>query len=211
MRVSALSVVVCLCAVASAPAAPDAATRSLIDGSHWKQARAILEPRVKANQSGAEAAALLSRVRMAYGDLDAALPLAETAVRIEPKSADYHWQLAQVVGEMAQRASVFRQLGLARRYRQEAEAAIQLDPTVIDARIGMLGVLPPGARDRRRRREESRPAGRRDRPHRSRLRFPREGAGDRRRQGDGRSRVALSSGGDAARSGREVRRRRAGC
>jgi tetratricopeptide (TPR) repeat protein len=138
MRASAVSVVMCLLAIASAAAAPDSATRSLIEGNHWKRARAILEPRVKANPSDAEAAALLSSVRMAYGDIEAALPLAETAVRIDPKSADYHWQLAQVVGEMAQRAGVFRQLGLARRYRQEAEAAIALDPKLIDARIGML-------------------------------------------------------------------------
>ena len=84
---------------------------------------------MKANPSDAEAAALLSSVREAYGDLDAALSLAETAVKLEPKVAEYHWQLAQVVGEMAQRASVFKQFGLARRYRQEIESAMALDPS----------------------------------------------------------------------------------
>jgi len=116
----------------------DPATRRLIEAGHWKQARTILEPRVRANPSDAEAAALLSQVRSAYGDLDGALALAEAAVKLEPKVADYHEQLAEVVGTMAQRASVFKQPGLARRFRQEAEAAMALDPKQIDARIGML-------------------------------------------------------------------------
>lgn len=132
------SVIVFTLAVVSTAAAPDPATRDLIEGGHFKRARLVLEPRAKANPSDAEAAALLSRVRVAFGDLDGALPLAEAAVNLEPQVADYHWQLAQVVGEMAQRASVFRQPGLGRRFRQEAEAAIALDPTLIDARDGLI-------------------------------------------------------------------------
>jgi tetratricopeptide (TPR) repeat protein len=138
MRMLAASALVCLIAAAPASAATDAATRSLIEAGHWKQARGVLEPRVKTNPSDAEAAALLSSVREAYGDLESALSLAETAVKLEPKVADYHQQLAEIVGTMAQRASVFKQLGLARRYRQEAEAAMALDPKQIDARMGML-------------------------------------------------------------------------
>lgn len=93
---------------------------------------------MKANPSDAEAAALLSRVRKAFGDVDGALPLAETAVKLEPKVADYHWQLADIVGDMAERASVFKQFGLGRRFKQEAEAVMALDPAHIDSREGML-------------------------------------------------------------------------
>ena len=72
---------VCACTVVSMAAATptrswaagqaDSGTRSLIEAGHWKQARAMLEPRVRANPSDAEAAALLSQVRSADGDLDA--------------------------------------------------------------------------------------------------------------------------------------------
>jgi tetratricopeptide (TPR) repeat protein len=144
-RALASAAVACLLAV-PAHAAPDAATRRLLDAGHWKQARAILEPRVKANPSDAEAAALLSRVRQAFGSLDAALPLAETAVTLEPNVADYHWRLAEVVGQMAQRASVFKQIGLGRRFRQEAETAMKLDARHLDSRAGMISfyIQAPG-------------------------------------------------------------------
>ena len=125
-----------LCAVSLAAADPD--IRSLLDGGHFKQARALLEPRVKANPADAEAAAALARVRVVYGDPDQALQLAETAVRLRPDVAEYHWQLAEIVGNAAQHAGLFRQMGLARRFRQEAETTIKLDPSHIDARRGMI-------------------------------------------------------------------------
>ncbi len=145
MRTFAASIVVCLCATPAA-AAPDAATRALIDAGHWKQARAVLEPRVKANPADAEVAALLSRVREAFGAFDAALTLAETAVKLEPNVADYHWRVAELVGGMAQRASVFKQIGLGRRFRQEAETSMTLDATHIDSRVAMISfyVQAPG-------------------------------------------------------------------
>jgi tetratricopeptide (TPR) repeat protein len=130
----------------AAAATPDRAIRALIDGGHWKQARAALEPRMKANPSDAEAASLLSRVRSAYGDLDGALALAESAVKVEPKNAEYRWQLAAIVGSLAQKAGVLKQIGLGRRFRQEAARAIALDPSFVDPRLGMISfyIQAPG-------------------------------------------------------------------
>ena len=145
MRALAAVSIVCTLVV-SAAAAADADIRALIDNGHWKQGRAALEPRVKANPNDADAAALLARVRQTYGQLDAALPLAETAVRLNPNNAEYHWTLAWIVGQQAQKASIFRQLGLAKRFRHEAEAAIAFDPKHIDARMGLISfyVQAPG-------------------------------------------------------------------
>lgn len=133
--------ILCAFVLVAAPAfaAQDAATRALIDGGHWKQARAALEPRVKANPSDAEAAALLARVRLAFGDPDGALPPAEAAVKLEPKVADYHWIVAQIILKQVQQASVFKQLGLSKRFRQESDAAMALDPQHIASRRDSIG------------------------------------------------------------------------
>jgi tetratricopeptide (TPR) repeat protein len=116
----------------------DPATRALVDSGHYKQARKILEPRVAASPQDADAAALLARVRLEFNEFDGALALAEIAVRLEPNVGEYHAILAEAVGRVAQHASLFKQLGMAKRFRQEAETAIRLDAKNIDAREGLL-------------------------------------------------------------------------
>ena len=105
---SALFALLAACVFSAVLSAADPDVRSLIAGGHWKQARDLLEPRARANPSDAEAAAGLSAVRAAYGDLDAALDLAERAVKLQPNVAAYHWQLARIVGNQAEKACVFR-------------------------------------------------------------------------------------------------------
>jgi tetratricopeptide (TPR) repeat protein len=106
---------------------------ALIDAGHWKRARAILEPRVAANPRDAQAACLLSRVRLAFGDLEGALISAQQAVALEDGNSNYHFQLAQVYGEMADRASMFAALSLARKFKGELDAALVRDPKNLDA------------------------------------------------------------------------------
>jgi tetratricopeptide (TPR) repeat protein len=129
---------VCLAAATPLSPAIDQPTRTLIAEAHFKRALQILEPRVKANPGDAEAAALLSQVRLALGEREEAMRLAELAVKLEPKNADYHWRLAEAVGEQAERAGILKQFGLARRFKQEAEATIALDARNINARFGLL-------------------------------------------------------------------------
>jgi len=138
MRRTVRTLWLCLAAVAPLSAAIDQPTRALIAEGHFKRALQILEPRVKANPRDAETAALLSQVRLALGDRDEAMRLAELAVKLEPANADYHWRLAEAVGEQAERAGILKQFGLARRFKQEAEATIALDAGHLDARVGLL-------------------------------------------------------------------------
>lgn len=118
--------------------ASDASPEALMDAGHWKRARAIAEPRYRANANDAPALYVLARIKQASGDLDGALPMAEKLVELDAKNADYRYLLAGIYGQKAEQANVFSQMGLARRFKKEAEAAIQLDPKHIEARMGLL-------------------------------------------------------------------------
>jgi hypothetical protein len=78
---------------------------------------------------------LLSEVKMAFGDLDGALPLAEKAVSLNQQNADYHYQLAAVCGELAERAALLSRAKLAKRFKEEAEKAASLDAKQVEARF----------------------------------------------------------------------------
>ena len=127
----------CMLLVFSA-AANDPSPEELMNGGHWKRLRGAVEPRVKANPNDAPAAYFLSNVRQAYNDIDGAFALAEKAVALDGKNGDYRCQLAETYGQRAEKAGIFSQLGLARKFKKEAEAAIALDPKNIDCRIGLM-------------------------------------------------------------------------
>lgn len=71
-------------------------------------------------------------------DADAAAELLEKAVAQQPKSAEAHFQLGNAYGSQAQKASLFKQPGLAQKTKDEYETAVQLDPNNVDARFGLV-------------------------------------------------------------------------
>jgi tetratricopeptide (TPR) repeat protein len=128
-------------AVTLLPAQP--AGQDLIDGGHFKRLRALVATR---NATDPETLFLTAAVKHIWGDLDAAEKLAEQAVAKDPNNARYHYRLAQIEGEKAQKASVLHQLGLARRFKKEAETALALDPNYVRALQNMIDfyMLAPG-------------------------------------------------------------------
>jgi tetratricopeptide (TPR) repeat protein len=105
----------------------------LIDAGHWKRARAILEPRLAANPRDAQAAYLLSQTKLAFGDLDGALKSAQQAVALEDGNSNYHFQLAEVYGEMAAGANMFVAGIFAKKFKGELDASLARDPKNLDA------------------------------------------------------------------------------
>jgi tetratricopeptide (TPR) repeat protein len=126
-----------LAAPFAAAAAPDDPA-ALMEGGHFKQARALIEAREKTNPDDASTLYLLARLKLVSDDARAALPLAERAATLEPKNADYRYQVAACVGSMAQRAGTLKKLGLAKRFKREAEAALALDARHLDAYEGLI-------------------------------------------------------------------------
>ena len=119
-------------------AANNPAQEALIQAGHWKRARPLVEQRYQANPGDARSAYLLSQVKAAFGDLDAAVTLAEKAVAIDSNNADYHSQLGIVCGETAEKASLFAKAGWAHRFKEETDKAAALDPKNLDARFALL-------------------------------------------------------------------------
>ena len=113
---------------------PDpSSAEALIETSHWKRARAILAPRVAANPRDARGLWLFSQIKLAFGDLDGALNSAQQAVALDDRNSEYHFQLAQVYGEMAERASMYTAAILARKFKGELDASLARDPKNLDA------------------------------------------------------------------------------
>ena len=134
---SSFCFLLCLILVSTMPLEAGApyldSAEALVDAGHWKRARAIVEPRVAANPRDAQAACLLSRIKLAFGDLDGALKPAQQAVALEDGNSNYHFQLAQVYGEMADRASMFAAAGLAKKFKGELDASLARDPKNLEA------------------------------------------------------------------------------
>jgi tetratricopeptide (TPR) repeat protein len=120
------------------PDGQGADVETLVRAGHWKRARAILEPRVKAHPQDAKICYLLAEVKMSFKDLDGALPLAQEAVDLDGKNSNFHLELGKVFGEMAARASFLSAGSLATKFRKEVEIAIQLDPGNLDALDAMM-------------------------------------------------------------------------
>jgi tetratricopeptide (TPR) repeat protein len=62
----------------------------------------------------------------------------ERAISLERGVGEYHLQLGRAVGAQTPNASVVRQPFMARRIKSEFETAVRLDPSLIDAREGLM-------------------------------------------------------------------------
>jgi hypothetical protein len=141
MRTSALALILTIGA-ASAQSLPE----KLIEGGHWKKARAIAEARIRADPRDALANFLLSQIRNAFGDRESPLAFAEKAVSLDGVVAKYHRQVAEVLGVKAQHSGILQQLVLARRFKKEIDTAIGLDAADLQALRDLMEfyLLAPG-------------------------------------------------------------------
>jgi tetratricopeptide (TPR) repeat protein len=116
-----------------ASAAAQTLPEQLIAEGHWKRARAIVEPWIRAKPDDALANFLLSQICNAFHDQRSPLGLAERAVQLDSASGRYHRQLAEVLGATAQHSGMLQQLFLARRFKKEIDIAIAEDPSDLQA------------------------------------------------------------------------------
>ena len=115
--------------------AADPSTAALIAEGHYKRAQVILANRLKTNPNDARSYEELSKVSEAFAHWDEAIQQAEKAVSLGPKVPEFQAALADAIGSKLSGAQLgtFQKLSLARRFKKEAELAVQLDPNNVDA------------------------------------------------------------------------------
>jgi len=133
-----IPIAIVLTLLSAAGASAQSSPESLIAADHWKQARTLVEARLKADPSDAMANFLAARVKEAAGDYAGALALAEKAVALNPDHADSHCLLGVIYGRQLSKAGLLRQLGLVRRFRKECETALRLNPRHVEARLALI-------------------------------------------------------------------------
>jgi len=118
----------------------DASTATLIEQGHYRRAQAILVERLRANPNDARSYCEMSKVSEAFRLWDEAIRQAEKAMSLDPKNGEFQAALADAVGSKLSGGSLgmFEKMSLARRFKKEAELALQLDPNNVDANEDLM-------------------------------------------------------------------------
>jgi tetratricopeptide (TPR) repeat protein len=132
MRIAIILAIILLVSGVSTLFAGEPDAQELIENGHFKRARDVAEALYRTHPQDARAAYLLAEVRNAFGDYEEALKYAEQAVRLDPKNAEYHRELADVYGNIGLKSSLFKQYSLAKKCRAELDTASAMNPIDIE-------------------------------------------------------------------------------
>jgi tetratricopeptide (TPR) repeat protein len=123
-----------LFATCPAIAGADESAPALLASGHVDQALDQLHGQLNASPNDATAQNLLCRAYFTLGQWDRGISACERAVTLAPNNSQFHLWLGRIYGEKADRVSFMSAAGLARRVKNEFEAAVHLNPNSVDAR-----------------------------------------------------------------------------
>jgi tetratricopeptide (TPR) repeat protein len=125
---------------------PNLTPEQLFEAGRLEDAKTAFQAQLAKNKNDPKALYYMGRIVYAQGNSGEAVDWFEKALKQDERSANVHTWLGNALGDEAQRASKFRQPFLARRVKTEYERAVQLDPTSIDAREGLVSFysIAPG-------------------------------------------------------------------
>jgi tetratricopeptide (TPR) repeat protein len=129
----------CLSLHAATETAPLAAARALYHERKPVEAQAAFAALAAAEPKNAEAQFYLGRLALSRDEHEKAVAHLEKAVALTPANSSYHHRLGDAYGRSAQKASLFSQMGLAKKCRTAYEQAVALNPQNVDARLSLLG------------------------------------------------------------------------
>jgi tetratricopeptide (TPR) repeat protein len=97
------------------------------------EAIAALRDQLNSSPNDPVAHNLLCRAYFTLGQWDRGISACERAVALAPDNGQYHLWLGRIYGEKADKSGFMTAAGLARRVRNEFEAAVHLSPNSVDA------------------------------------------------------------------------------
>jgi tetratricopeptide (TPR) repeat protein len=133
----ALFTILGISAAGAASVALDGAVALYRSGNYARAAEALRGAR-QAAPGDFQAGLWLGKALLKVRNWDGAVAEFERVVALEPANSLGHLWLGRALGEKASRASKFSAFGLARRVRDQFEAAVRLDPRDLDARFDLL-------------------------------------------------------------------------
>lgn len=118
----------------------------LFKAGKYDEARKIYAGRVATNRHDADALFHLGRIAEEQDRHNEAVDWYEKALKLNDTSATYHFWLGSATGALAQSASKIKQPFLARKVKSEFERASQLDPKMLEPRLGLVDfyTMAPG-------------------------------------------------------------------
>jgi tetratricopeptide (TPR) repeat protein len=129
--------VVAIFSVSIATAAADESAPFLIASGNVDDAIAVLHGQITASPNDAAAHNLLCRAYFSLGDWDSGISECEKAVALAPSNSQFHLWLGRIYGEKADKSAFLIAARLARKVRNEFEAAVHLSPKSVDARTDL--------------------------------------------------------------------------
>jgi tetratricopeptide (TPR) repeat protein len=131
---------------ASASAQNGAAGITSFNANRYADARRELDAAVREHPNDARAHHYLGRIAMHETRFGDAIAHLQRAAELEPSVAEHQILLGRAYGQMAVRSGLTKKFGFAKRARAALERAVELDPTSIEARSGLIQfhLLAPG-------------------------------------------------------------------
>lgn len=111
---------------------------ALLEAGHFQRAKAAIEQLLAANPDDTQALWLMARAENGLAHYESALKLSDKVLAIDDTRAEYHVTAAAAVGHLAEKASLFKQMGYARRAKKELDATLAIDPQNVDALFGSM-------------------------------------------------------------------------
>ncbi len=106
---------------------------SLRKAGHWKQIRTLIEPGFRGNPGEVRNLYWMTRVKVAFGDLQAGYDMARRLVAASPEQADNQFALAEAVGTLARRVGLLKALSYQGEFKRSLERALTLNPRHAEA------------------------------------------------------------------------------